>query len=131
MRDKDRKLKEAESRYVSVKHCFECLVCKETTTFPALVSTCCNIVLGCKLHVEEWLETTAQCPHCREPMEMTDCTVIPFMEDWFSDSATILKNPRLKSSGNPCRWKRRSLGRTNQPFPQSDGHDENVQAGDS
>ena len=85
MRDKDRKLKEAESRYVSVKHCFECLVCKETTTFQHLCP-----------HVEEWLETTAQCPHCREPMEMTDCTVIPFMEDWFSDSADDFEEPTAK-----------------------------------
>lgn len=78
-REKDKKLKEAEVRYDSVKQCFQCLVCKETATFPAVVLTCCNIVLGCKSHVQEWLETTSQCPHCREPMEMANCTVIPFL----------------------------------------------------
>ena len=79
MREKDKKLKEAEARYDSVKQCFQCLVCKETAIFPAVVSTCCNIVLGCKSHVQEWLETTSQCPHCREPMETANCTVIPFI----------------------------------------------------
>ena len=78
-KDVEKKLKEAESRYDSVEQCFQCLVCKETATFPALVSTCCNIVLGCKSHVQEWLETTSECPHCREPMEMANCTVIPFI----------------------------------------------------
>ena len=79
MCEKDKKLKEAEARYDSVKQCFQCLECKETATFPAAVSTCCSIVLGCKSHVQEWLETTSQCPHCREPMEVANCTVIPFI----------------------------------------------------
>ena len=54
MHEKDKKLKEAEPHYDGVKQCFQCLlhVCKDMATFPAVVSTCCNIALGCKSHVQ-------------------------------------------------------------------------------
>lgn len=74
-----RQLRETHSRYTDIRQCFECLICKETVSFPALVSPCCNIVVGCQSCVEQWLTASPQCPQCRARMEMGECNSIPFI----------------------------------------------------
>jgi len=76
-----RKLKETQSRYSDLRQCFECLICKETVCFPALVSPCCNIVVGCQTCVDQWLTNSPQCPQCRARMEVGECSSIPFIRN--------------------------------------------------
>ena len=60
------------------KTIFECLVCKSQTSFPAVVSPCCNVILGCEVCgcevcVAQWLEAQSTCPHCRASLTLQDC----------------------------------------------------------
>ncbi len=76
---KGKQLMKLQSRCTDFKQCFECIVCKDTVEFPAVVSPCCNIMLGCESHIQECLDSNPQCPHCREPLDMEDCTKIPLI----------------------------------------------------
>lgn len=53
--------------YSDLQQCFECLICKETVCFPAVMSPCC-IIVGCQICVEQWLTNYPPCPQCRAGM---------------------------------------------------------------
>ena len=96
---KEKQLKAVQNRLTEVRQCFECLVCKAQVTFPAIVSPCCNIVIGCESCIAQWLENSSQCPHCRNAITLQDCSKLPFIrnltgalgESSASDSSPIIE----------------------------------------
>ena len=79
--EKEKHLKAVQSRLTEVRQCFECLICKTQATFPAIVSPCCTIVIGCEGCVTQWLSTSSQCPHCRNTIALQECSKIPFIRN--------------------------------------------------
>lgn len=79
--EKDKLVKNSKEQFHQLRQCFECLVCKSTTKFPAMVSPCCRIVLGCETCIEQWLVTSPQCPHCRVGMTIDECSKLPFIRN--------------------------------------------------
>ncbi len=73
---KGKQLKKLQSHCTDLKQCFQCIVCKDTVEFPAVVSPCCNIMLVCESHIQEWLDGS---PQCRAPLDMEDCLKIPMI----------------------------------------------------
>ncbi len=53
------------NKYESLRQCFVCVICKSIVTFPAVISRCCGIVLGCESCVAVWYNSNNTCPHCR------------------------------------------------------------------
>ena len=79
--EKDKLVKNSKEQFHQLRQCFECLVCNSTTKFPAMVSPCCRIVLGCETCIEQWLVTSPQCPHCRVGMTIDECSKLPFIRN--------------------------------------------------
>lgn len=52
-------------KYESLKQCFVCVICKAYVSFPAVISKCCNVMLGCESCLAVWYEEKNTCPHCR------------------------------------------------------------------
>ena len=74
-------LKNSKKRFNDLRQCFECLVCKSSTKLPALVSPCCNIVLGCEACVNQWLTANTHCMHCRVSITPDQCSKLPFIRN--------------------------------------------------
>lgn len=49
-----KRLQSSKKRLAELRKCFECVICKSPATFPAVVSPCCNITLGCELCIVQW-----------------------------------------------------------------------------
>ncbi|XP_076863841.1 uncharacterized protein LOC143516130 [Brachyhypopomus gauderio] len=47
-----------------MKEAFMCVVCKGLMAEP-MFATCCNSLIGCKVCVQQWQETSDQCMRCR------------------------------------------------------------------
>ena len=71
--------KSTQLQYNELRQCFVCLICKDTVDFPALVSPCCKITLGCEECIQQWLESSPQCPHCRKTLLLEDCMSLPII----------------------------------------------------
>ena len=48
-----------------LKEIFICKVCLDLIRSPLVISSCCKQPLGCELCLDNWLESSSQCPHCR------------------------------------------------------------------
>ena len=98
MNEKEKQLKATQNRLAELRQCFECLVCKSAATFPAIISPCCQVVIGCKSCIAQWLETNPACPHCRESITMEECSRLPFirnlqqnLSDTFNDVTSAIE----------------------------------------
>ena len=50
-----------------ITDCLQCIICKDTSTSPVIVSSCCESVIGCFKCVKTWTDTgKTTCPKCRE-----------------------------------------------------------------
>ena len=47
----------------NIKKLFECVICKSTVSSP-MVSSCCQRIIGCKLCVTTWRDSSSRCPLC-------------------------------------------------------------------
>ena len=79
--EKTKILRKSSKHLNEIRQCFECLICKSIANFPALVSPCCSILLGCVACVEPWLTSSQQCPHCRDALTMQQCSQVPFIRN--------------------------------------------------
>ena len=77
--EKSKQLKDVKRQLFELRQSFECLICKSTVSFPAIVSPCCSIVIGCQGCIEQWLTSNPVCPHCRETTIIEECTKLPFI----------------------------------------------------
>jgi hypothetical protein len=54
-----------------IRSCFKCVIClRVISTWPAVKSPCCGIVLGCQSCVAQWLTNKSNCPHCRANIDV-------------------------------------------------------------
>ena len=74
--EKSELLKKSKRRFNDIRQCFECLICKSSTKLPAMVSSCCSIVLRCETCVNQWLTAS---PHCRVNITVDECAKLPFI----------------------------------------------------
>ena len=58
-------------KYERLKQCFVCVICKSYVTFPAVISKCCTILLGCESCLAVWHEENDTCPYCRNQQPST------------------------------------------------------------
>lgn len=50
-----------------IVECLQCIICKETSIPPIIVTSCCESVIGCHQCTKAWLDSgKTTCPKCRE-----------------------------------------------------------------
>ena len=63
---------------------FRCLVCKNnmTSSSEPLLMPCCKSAIICRACLQEWFDSSTgdhTCPHCREALNIEDCSHIPLI----------------------------------------------------
>lgn len=68
-----------------LKGVFTCLICKSiaTETNRPIMLPCCRNATCCYTCIERWLENSSICPHCRETLELENCTPQPILRPMF------------------------------------------------
>ena len=64
----------------NVKKLFECVICKSTISSP-MVSSCCQRIIGCKLCVTTWRESSSRCPLCSVVTPMSNAFELKGFDD--------------------------------------------------
>lgn len=73
-RQKTSKIKNALNQ---VKDNFCCIICKSMPSGGCVLFPCCNVLGTCYQCLQQWLLESEICPHCRAPMEIGTCMLIP------------------------------------------------------
>ena len=64
----------------NVKKMFECIICKSTVSSP-FVSSCCQRIIGCRVCVTTWRETSHRCPLCSVSSPASNSFVLKGFDD--------------------------------------------------
>lgn len=77
--------RELDARKATVYASFSCLICKEIVNEESapVVPPCCRASVVCFECMIRWLENQPSCPHCREPLEIENCSKLPILRPLF------------------------------------------------
>lgn len=74
------KITSLERQLKMITDCFTCLVClKKVCVWPAVVSPCCKVIIGCEDCITKWLDGESTCPHCRALLTLDVLVKVPYI----------------------------------------------------
>ena len=85
LKSKGKKTAGSLLKKTTIADIFTCIICKELAVEEKnpIMPSCCSSLLCCKQCLEQWLDTSGGCPHCRRPITMDDCVVQPLIKPLF------------------------------------------------
>lgn len=105
--DKVQESSNSNKTLASLREMFTCLICRsivEESSRPVMLP-CCRSAICCHDCISRWLETSPICPHCREAVQIENCTPQPILRPMFN----LIQNQDWTVSYTPTDWTLKGL----------------------